>query len=301
LARISRRTFVGAAAFAAPAAAAWSADAPKTVALAPFQGGAPGQAETARKELTNWLMAGPSLKIVTGKADYSLAGRLNPLDDGRVVLTITDPRNAIAEEATGEAEDLSYLLQQIANRICYKATGKFLPLPVPGKPAGDIQNKDAAQQIAEAAGGGKGPVKITLGLNRPNGSTYRFGEKVVISIQVDRECYLTLYNVDSQGIVNVVFPNEYNEDNKLQPGKTYTVPGEKEPWEIEVGGEPGMEILSAVATLGPTKLPDADGRKPRALGRFSKSLKVKLKDEGTAPETVSTASVRFFSVKLPRL
>jgi hypothetical protein len=297
VARISRRFFVGAAVVAAVPAAAWSAEVPKTIALAPFEGGAPGQAETARKELANWLVASPGLKVITGKADYLLAGRLNPLEDGRVVLTITDARKSIAEEATGDAEDLSYMLQQVANRICYKATGKFLPLPVPGKPAGDIQNKDAALQIAEAAGGGKGPVKITLGLNKPNGSTYKFGEKVVIGIQVDRECYLTLYNVDSQGLVNVVFPNDYNQDNKLQPGKTYTVPGEKEPWEIEVGGEAGMEILSAVATLTPVKPPADDGRRGKAIGRFSKSLKVKLKDEGAAPETVSTASVRFFSVK----
>ena len=296
MARISRRTFVGAAVASAPFAA-YAAEAPKTIALATFEGGAPGQAETARKELANWFAASPELKVVSGKADYLLSGRLNPLEDGRLVLTITDPRKALAEEATGDAEDLSYMLQQIANRVCYKATGKFLPLPVPGKPAGDIQNKDAAVQIAEAAGGGKGPVKITLGLNKPNGSTYKFGEKVVISIQVDRECYLTLYNVDSQGMVNVVFPNQFNENNKLQPGKTYTVPGAAEGWEIEVGGEPGMEILSAVATLMPVKPPADDGKRGKALGRFSKSLKVKLKEDGAAPETTSTASVRFFSVE----
>ena len=294
-----------------PLAAGFSA-APATrpaVVVAAFTGPEAAAAKQARGELERWLQTGPELRVVSAaKVDpkrppeYRLAGALTPAGEGRITVTVTDVKRKLSEEASGEADDLSYLIQQLANRISFRLTGAWLPAPKQKDGAASPGGlRDPATTIAQALGGGRGPVKLTLGVDRGEGATYRFGDKVVALLKVDRECYVTVYNVDSQGTVTVLFPNQYSGTNHLRAGQTYTIPGADEPWEIEAGGVPGMELLSAVATLKPYAFPGTDGSKgilafSKGILAFSKSLKDTVTQQ-PVPDGATSVTTRFFTVK----
>ena len=102
------------------------------------------------------------------------------------------------------------------------------------------------------------------------------------------------------GVVFRLFPPGYVLNWHCAPRRQYsiTLSGVAE---IEVGGVPGMEMISAVATMKPTDLPGTQGGKAlgaysKALGAFSKTLQVKLKGQ-PAGEAPTAAVIRFYTVK----
>jgi len=81
-----------------------------------------------------------------------------------------------------------------------------------------------------------------------NQSSYRSGERVVISIRANQMCYLTLYDISVNGEITQIFPNGYTDANRLDAGKIYRIPAESDRFDFEISGEPGMERFLAVAT-----------------------------------------------------
>jgi mono/diheme cytochrome c family protein len=79
----------------------------------------------------------------------------------------------------------------------------------------------------------------------PNQSTFRVGNELTFSVQAELDCFLTLINVDAAGQATVLFPNRFNQDNRILAGNTYQVPGGS------IGGfklvfrDPGKETVIA--------------------------------------------------------
>src|SRR6185369_162594 len=53
---------------------------------------------------------------------------------------------------------------------------------------------------------------------------YKVGDLVQVNVTVDRACYLTLIDVDKDGKAIVLFPNDSEPENLVQPGATAKVP-----------------------------------------------------------------------------
>lgn len=81
-----------------------------------------------------------------------------------------------------------------------------------------------------------------------NTPIYYLGERIYISFQVDKDCYLTLYDIDSTGNINILFPNPYNQDNMVRGGRIYTVPTTNYAYDLVIKGPSGKEILFALAS-----------------------------------------------------
>lgn len=99
----------------------------------------------------------------------------------------------------------------------------------------DIENPDAGFEIA-------------LWTDRED-ATYKPGDEVKFSFKTDKNCYLTLLNVSTSGEVKVLFPNEYQKDNLVKAGNTYSVPGEEAKYIYKADKPYGVEIVKAIATL----------------------------------------------------
>ena len=83
----------------------------------------------------------------------------------------------------------------------------------------------------------------------------RIGDVVRLNFRAERDCYLTLINVDATGFVTVLFPNEYRPDGWIQGNRIYQTETEGEmPFKIRAVGPPGRELVKAVATLEPLDL-----------------------------------------------
>ena len=78
--------------------------------------------------------------------------------------------------------------------------------------------------------------------------TYFVGERIYISFSVTQDCYLVLYDIDSTGNVNILFPNPYHPDNLVRKGRVYRLPSANYQHDLVIKGPTGEEIFFAVAS-----------------------------------------------------
>jgi hypothetical protein len=78
--------------------------------------------------------------------------------------------------------------------------------------------------------------------------TYAPGEQIEITIQVTRESYLYLYDIDPAGTVTLLYPNRFQPDSRVSAGELH-LPGKG--YRFVVGYPEGVEILVAVASSIP--------------------------------------------------
>ncbi len=81
-----------------------------------------------------------------------------------------------------------------------------------------------------------------------NTPIYYVGEQIYISFQVDKDSYVTIYDVDSTGNVNILFPNPYHTDNLARGGRIYTLPSTNYDYDLVIQGPTGKEILYALVS-----------------------------------------------------
>lgn len=141
------------------------------------------------------------------------------------------------------------------------------------------------------------PFTIEVKVDKP---VYRIGEKVTIIVRANRDSYLALYDISTQGEVTQIFPNCYAEDNLIQGGQVYRIPAETDEFDLKVvEGPPGMERVRAIGTMENVNLFDhqpcgSDEVFPKISKnskRFEDSLNQKL---GVIPsEQWTEASITF--------
>jgi hypothetical protein len=85
--------------------------------------------------------------------------------------------------------------------------------------------------------------------SNPNMPVYYIGEQIYISFQSkDKDCYITIYDIDSIGNVNILFPNPYYPDNLVRGGRIYTLPADISKYNFILRGPSGIEALFVVAS-----------------------------------------------------
>jgi hypothetical protein len=78
--------------------------------------------------------------------------------------------------------------------------------------------------------------------------SYVPGEPIEIDIQIDRESYLYLYDIDPAGTVTLLYPNRFQPDPQVSAGRLH-LPGEG--YRLVIGTPEGVETLVALASSVP--------------------------------------------------
>ncbi len=78
--------------------------------------------------------------------------------------------------------------------------------------------------------------------------TYYLGERIYVSFTVQKDSYVTIYDVDSTGNVNILFPNSYHRDNLVRKGRVYTIPTPNYGYDLVIKGPAGDEVIYAIAS-----------------------------------------------------
>jgi hypothetical protein len=87
---------------------------------------------------------------------------------------------------------------------------------------------------------------VSISLHDPIGSVYREGEEVGFSIRTDKDAYVVVFNVDTEGFVHLLYPAAGGNIQKFSPDRVYELP--VDPGEsLVVGGPQGLEFVFAVA------------------------------------------------------
>jgi outer membrane protein OmpA-like peptidoglycan-associated protein len=94
-------------------------------------------------------------------------------------------------------------------------------------------------------------INIEVALNKQCGSPFYSGEKAVIYFKTDVDGYVTLYDIDTQGGVLVIFPNRHTPDNFVRAGQSYQIPAQRAGYDLIVEGPEGIEYVEAVASTNP--------------------------------------------------
>ena len=92
---------------------------------------------------------------------------------------------------------------------------------------------------------------INVWPDKGDGATYHYGENLRLFFNTDRDCYVTLIDIDSAGKQTVLFPNPAHPDNAVQAGRVYAFPGPRAAFTYDIVPPPGIEAIKAIATLQP--------------------------------------------------
>src|SRR6266704_2228633 len=82
-------------------------------------------------------------------------------------------------------------------------------------------------------------------------SPYASGQAVRVHFRADRDAFVTILRVDTDGRVRVLFPSEPWEDNFAGGGRDYEVPGRYDRDAFSIDDYPGVGYLFAVASADP--------------------------------------------------
>lgn len=90
-----------------------------------------------------------------------------------------------------------------------------------------------------------------------NKNIYYPDDPIEFSFRSDKDCYLILIDVATEGIIRVIFPNKRHPENYIRGGKTYNIPGDYN-FQLRVTGPAGIEQVKAIATTQKMDIFDMD-------------------------------------------
>ncbi len=114
---------------------------------------------------------------------------------------------------------------------------------------------DNDQEDYNSYGNGDAP-HVDVWTNKGYDATYNFGEDVAVYFRADQQCYVTVYDIDPSGEVNVLYPNTMSGSTYVEADRVYRVPDTNEDFRMEVSGSSGTEQIYAVASYDYMNPPD---------------------------------------------
>ena len=100
---------------------------------------------------------------------------------------------------------------------------------------------------------------IEVWVDRGEGATYYPGEEIKIYFRASRDCYVVIYNINTRGYVNLLYPYDGDDDYYVEGGRTYRIPDRFDDYDLTVDGPPGTEYIQAVASFDPVSVPNFPG------------------------------------------
>ena len=98
-------------------------------------------------------------------------------------------------------------------------------------------------------------LRIEVWNDRGNGAVYDAGAPVTIYFKSNYDCYLTLYNIDTEGWIHLLYPLGPHQSNFISGGVIYSIPDGWQGFQFVVNGPAGIEYIAAVATYEPHPVP----------------------------------------------
>lgn len=112
--------------------------------------------------------------------------------------------------------------------------------------------------------------EIDVSVDKGDDATYYDGEPIFISFRMTEDGYIVVYDIDTEGNLNLIFPESADEDGFIRANKTYQIPEDNDDYSFKVNGPPGEEFICAVASSEPLRIPsifeEGDGANFRVKG-----------------------------------
>jgi len=177
-------------------------------------------------------------------ADYLLSGTYTIINNSiGISCNLVDVYTAEILKSwrvSGEPEKIPYLLHQLSYNVHRYITGFSLPDKGYEHPVSDtIKN-----------------ATLLFGFNKPGEiPVYRAGEILQINFFIHhpskKHFYITVLNISTEGDINILYPNQCHQDNKVTANTAYTIPEVTDDFELEAYGAPGKSVVVGIVTEQP--------------------------------------------------
>jgi len=87
---------------------------------------------------------------------------------------------------------------------------------------------------------------------------YYDGENINIQFRANKDCYVVVYNIDTRGNLNLLYPSDPWDDTKIERDRIYRIPDSYDDYDLTVRGPEGVEYIQIVASRTPLPIPDWD-------------------------------------------
>jgi len=85
---------------------------------------------------------------------------------------------------------------------------------------------------------------------------YYVGDDVKIYFRTNRDAYVAVYNIDTDGRVNLIYPFDEHDSPYIEGGRIYRIPGPDADYDLLVNGPAGTENIQIVASRRPFPIPN---------------------------------------------
>jgi len=113
-------------------------------------------------------------------------------------------------------------------------------------------------------------LKVVLWADHEN-NTYKVGEDIYLFFTTNKDCFLTLININNDGSVRILLPNKFQKDNMAKAGYVYRIPSESAEFTFKAREPVGEETVKAIAILEDVSL--YDERDVSSSGNFKDYVK----------------------------
>lgn len=100
---------------------------------------------------------------------------------------------------------------------------------------------------------------VDIWTDKDDGSNYYEGDDITVYFRASRDCYVTIYDLDTRGNINLLFPAEPGERNFVRGDDIYMIPDRGDDFALTLEGPPGNESIQIVASLDYHAVPDWRG------------------------------------------
>ena len=94
------------------------------------------------------------------------------------------------------------------------------------------------------------PLRVTAWVDHED-NTYAVGEAVQLYVRANKDAYVTVLNVGPTGETTILFPNQFQADNRVLANTVLRVPDPGSGSQIAVGGPVGAELIKVIASTQP--------------------------------------------------
>ncbi len=130
---------------------------------------------------------------------------------------------------------------------------------------------------------------VDVWTDRDDGSNYYEGDDITIYFRTSEDAYVTVYDLDTRGNVNLIFPPDPSDNHYVQGGEIYMIPESNADYTLSLEGPPGTEHIQMVASTEYFPVPDWRG--PVSVYDDEWGFKY----EGENEEFIGRVNERYFS------
>jgi hypothetical protein len=107
--------------------------------------------------------------------------------------------------------------------------------------------------IADCGEGANAPtsdIQVSATLNHSD-AVYAVGDTVTMQVRASEDAYITVLEVGTSGKVHIIFPNAYQEVNRIRANNVVSIPMDDSKFRIRVSGPAGRDVIKVFATREP--------------------------------------------------